>query len=96
VLDRYLKEQQQKKIAVRETRTLMADSVRETRSEAAQTVRESRTPEDENGGNQPTHSVRETPTHILHHIPSGDANGIKPLNPAPEIAVGRFAAGRAA
>ena len=68
-LDRYLKEQQKRKIAARETRTLMADSVRETRTEAADSVRESRTPEMKNGGNPPSHSVRESLTHIIHHIP---------------------------
>jgi hypothetical protein len=70
VLERYLKEQQQKKSAVRETRTLMANSVRETRTEAAHSVRETPTPEHENGGNPLSGSVRETLTHILHHIPS--------------------------
>jgi hypothetical protein len=78
-LDRYLKEQQKRKIAVRETRTLMADSVRETRTEAASTVRETRTLNGENGQNPPSHSVRDSLTHILHHIPV--ASGERPDPP---------------
>jgi hypothetical protein len=80
VLARYLKEQQKKKIAVRETRTLMADSVRETRTEAANSVRESRTLESGNGENPPDHAVRESLTHILHHIPGEVCEAGEPFN----------------
>jgi hypothetical protein len=69
-LERYLKEQQTIS-AVRETRTLMADSVRETRTLAAESVRETRTLEAGNGGNPSPAIVRETLTHIEHHIPGG-------------------------
>jgi hypothetical protein len=70
VLSRYLKAQQERKSSVRETLTLMACSVRETRTEAADSVRETRTLNDKNGGKPPSHPVRDSLTHILHHIPS--------------------------
>ena len=91
VLERYLKEQQQRKSSVRETRTLMADSVRETRTEAAQSVRESRTPEQENGAKPPSGSVRETLTHILHHIPSAEIER-KTQTSTPDFSGGPIAA----
>ena len=69
-LGRYLKE---RKSAVRETRTLMTDSVRETQTRAADSVRETPTLAPGNGGNPPSHRVRESLTHILHHIPSSEA-----------------------
>jgi hypothetical protein len=84
-LARYLNEQRQRKLSVRETRTLMAGSVRESRTEAAHSVRESRTPESENGGNPSTHIVRESLTHILHHIPDAVSEGVQD-NPTPKIA----------
>jgi hypothetical protein len=65
-LDRYLLE---KKSAVRETRTLMAESVRETLTGAAERVRETRTLGDENGAFPSVDRVRDSLTHILHHIP---------------------------
>jgi hypothetical protein len=78
-LGRYLKEQRQRKSAVRETRTLMADSVRETRTEAATSVRESRMPKIEKGEKPPTPHVRDTLTHILHHIPKGQGDDVDPV-----------------
>jgi hypothetical protein len=65
----------------------MADSVRETRTEAAQSVRESRTLNGENNGNSPSQSVRESLTHILHHIP-GEEIGSEQPNSVPEKASG--------
>lgn len=83
-LDRFLGElQEKKKSSVRETPTLMADSVRESRTEAADCARESRTLESKNGQNPPSHVVRDSPTHILHHIP-GDGSEENQANFPPE------------
>jgi len=79
-LGRYLKE---RKSAVRETRTLMTDSVRETRTGAADSVRETPTLADENVGIPPSHRVRESLTHILHHIPSSGTSEPVP-QPGPD------------
>lgn len=94
-LDRYLKNLREKKSAVRETRTLMADSVRETRTVDPQSDRETRTLDGENGGNQPTRIVRETTTHILHHIPT-PISGHKSSQLDPEFTDEPIAAGKAA
>ena len=66
-LGRYLLE---RKSAVRETRTLMAESVRETLTRTAESVRETRTRNDQKGQFAPDSRVRDSTTHILHHIPS--------------------------
>jgi hypothetical protein len=84
-LGRYLKDQLQRKLAVRETRTLIDQSVRETRTEAAQSVRETRTREQQNGANPPSESVRETLTHIVHHIPAANSAEQNPLLPPPNL-----------
>lgn len=95
VLERYLREQQERKSSVRETRTLMDDSVRETRTEAADSIRETRTPNEENGENPPSHSVRESLTHILHHIPT-EFSGSDPARLDPLVVDGPLAAEKAA
>ena len=95
-LDRYLvKQQEKKKSSVRETRTLMDDSVRESRTEAANSVRESRTLDSKNGQNLQTHVVRDSLTHILHHIP-GDDSEDEQADLTPEIAGRPISAGRSA
>jgi len=57
----------------------------------ARRSRESRTPEQENGQNPPSDSVRETLTHILHHIPSAEIER-KTQTSTPDFSGGPIAA----